>query len=332
MDGERLDGLSNDLRDWLDERAAATGERPEELLARVVAAYRLATEADAEVVMEAGSEPEVGARDGDGSLAALSGLDGAVRGGDPVADPERVEELAGTVASVQERTEELSAAVDDLDAELATAVEDVRDRVLEVLAEAESKADGDHGHPDLDERVAAAERAAAVATTDLSALEDRLAELGDDVAANAEALAEVEGKLTTVASAVVRLRGRVAALEGEDARRTAVESIARDAAEHGVRRAACDDCGRTVDVGLLTEPRCPHCGRHAETVEPAAGFFGSDTLVTGDSPAIEGDSSGECDADDVSLLAPDAADTDGETAGGEPDGDDHASGGGGADG
>jgi len=347
MDGERPEGLPEDLRDWLDERAAETGRNREELLARAVAAYRLATEAEAEAEARAGngpgSEPGPGSDPGDGSapesgdgtgegpLAALSALDGAGRAGDPAVDPQRVEELAGRVESIRERTEELSAAVDDLDAELATAVEDVRDRVLEVLAEAESKADADHGHPDLADRVEAAERAAATATADLSAVEDRLAGLGDDAAANAEALADVEGKLTTVARAVVRLRDRVASLEGEDARRTAVESIARAAADHGVRRAACDDCGRTVDVGLLTEPRCPHCGRHAKTVEPATGFFGSDRLVTGDPPAIEGDSSAD-DGGDVSLLAPDAADgTVGSDRDGDGDGNDPATGRDGAD-
>lgn len=326
MDGERLDGLPDDLRDWLDERAAATGERREELLARAVAAYRLATEAGAETGTEAGSGPESESGPGDGNrdgpIAALSALDGAGRAA-PATDPERVEELAETVASVRERTEELSAAVDDLDAELAAAVEDVRDRVLEVLAEAESKADADHGHPDLDDRLAAAERAAGAATADLSALEDRLAGLGDETDANADALADVEGKLTTVASAVVRLRGRVADLEGEEARRAAVDSIAHAAAEHGIRRPACDDCGRTVDVGLLTEPRCPGCGRQAETVEPAAGFFGSDRLVTGDPPAIEGDTPADDDGD-VSLLA--SGDVDGADA--AESGDDPETGGG----
>jgi len=378
MDAERLEALPDDLRDWLDERAEATGRSREELLVRAVAAYRLATGAGTaagesdENGLEAGSgsgadsgpgiesefesgsgsdsEPdsadsELATADGRAPLAALSALDAGARGGPDGADPERVAELAGTVESLRAETAELSAAVDDLDAELAAAVEDVRDRVLEVLAEAESKADAGHGHPALDDRIEAAERAAGAATADLSAVEDRLAGLGDEVDAHAGTLADVEGKLTTVARAVVRLRSRVAELEGENARRAAVESIARDAAEHGIRRAACDDCGRTVDVGLLTGPRCPGCGRHAETVEPAAGLFGSDRLVTADPPAIEDDPSagpGDGDRDDVSLLATDAADAgsgggdgegDGRNGGSAgPAGDDRATGGDGTDG
>jgi hypothetical protein len=56
----------------------------------------------------------------------------------------------------------------------------------------------------------------------------------------------------------------------------------------GVRSADCGECDAAVDLGLLTEPECPHCRSRFADVEKGTGFFGSNTLVTGDAPAIEG--------------------------------------------
>jgi hypothetical protein len=42
-------------------------------------------------------------------------------------------------------------------------------------------------------------------------------------------------------------------------------------------------------VGLLAEPRCPHCEEPFNAVDPKDGFFGSNVLKTGRAPALEGE-------------------------------------------
>jgi hypothetical protein len=65
---------------------------------------------------------------------------------------------------------------------------------------------------------------------------------------------------------------------------TAVDQLAAAANRRGVREADCEDCGGAVDVALLREPACPHCGATFADVEASSGWFGSDTLVTGAAP------------------------------------------------
>ncbi|MFC6737121.1 hypothetical protein ACFQEQ_12840, partial [Halolamina salina] len=57
-----------------------------------------------------------------------------------------------------------------------------------------------------------------------------------------------------------------------------------------VGAADCGACERQVHVGLLSAPRCPHCDEAFVDVEPGRRFFGSATLVTGDQPALTGES------------------------------------------
>lgn len=208
--------------------------------------------------------------------------------------------------------------LDALDAEVDEKVGDLRERFVELYRELEATAPADHAHPETAERLDAlatdldgiAERldeveadAAARSTADeavearVDELDDRLASVEERVDDLAELEARVDGldteelddKLSRVASAVVRVRRRLEAAERDRADRERLDALSATANRNGVRKAACTDCGETVDVGLLTEPECPHCGREFAELEPNPGFLGTSRLVAAEQPALDGD-------------------------------------------
>jgi len=203
-------------------------------------------------------------------------------------DAEPLDQRLGELA---DRLDELEAATDDR-------VDDVRDRIVQV---ARSSADADHDHPELAERIEAAEAAGNATEAELASMRRALAELDRQVEGgfdNYEAVLstladradDTDDKLDTLAGAVVDLRQRVAALEAANARRSAVEELQRDANGRNVAAADCENCGKQVHIGLLAAPRCPHCETPFEAVEPGSWFLGSATLTVGDRPALTGES------------------------------------------
>lgn len=218
----------------------------------------------------------------------------------------------------REEVAAIESRLDALDADVDEKVEDLRERFVELYRDLEAKAPADHAHAETAERLDAlaadldriAERvddleadAAARSTVDeavegrVSDLDDRLAgveERVDDLAesaAHADAV-DVEGlddKLSRVASAVVRVRRRLEAAERDRADRERLDALTATANRDGVRKAACTDCGGTVDIGLLTTPECPHCGREFAELDPNPGFLGTSRLVAAEQPALDGD-------------------------------------------
>ena len=83
---------------------------------------------------------------------------------------------------------------------------------------------------------------------------------------------------------VESLSGEFEAVRRRRGEREQLADLRRSAIQVGVRSAACDQCGNTVDIGLLPSVNCPHCDRQFVDVDPADGWFaiGSDTLVTAD--------------------------------------------------
>ncbi|QZP38126.1 hypothetical protein [Halobaculum magnesiiphilum] len=69
---------------------------------------------------------------------------------------------------------------------------------------------------------------------------------------------------------------------GEDRERSRVDErltkLKRTASAEGIRSAECDECDGSVDLGVLPEPRCPHCGAEFISLEPRSWLFGSNTL------------------------------------------------------
>lgn len=233
--------LDAELDEWLRSRAAALGVEPETVLVQLVASYRAAAELDDEV--------------GEGLAAAASDAEAAD------------ERLEGIREEFQEK------------------IEDVRQRVIQVKGEADAKADPDHDHEEFDRLDAIGGRLAdleedveglGTALEELQADLEEIAEGDGDRLADVEAeVDDIEERLTTVAWVVSDLREAYKSKTGE----AALEQLKRGAAAADVSRAKCENCGEGVEIGLLTEPACPHCDATVTKVAPGSGFFGKPQLL-----------------------------------------------------
>ncbi|WP_338739826.1 hypothetical protein [Haloplanus salilacus] len=256
MAGEQSDAFPDELREWVERRAAEHDADPGTLLARAVSVYRY---------LDAEADPDADGAPIDVDLERLDGME------------ERIEVLSDRVGDVE----------DDLD----TKIDDVRDRVIQVKREADAKAPRDHDHPELADRVDAAAHAAEDAAAQVDALSDRLDRGFENYEEILEYLTDTTGDLEDT---VADLRTELRHLSAAETDRRAVDELRTTANRHGDRTAACGDCGSTVDVGLLSRPRCPHCEATYVDFEPSSGFFGSATLATGEHPALtDGEDGGD---------------------------------------
>jgi hypothetical protein len=213
------------LERWLAERAEEAGVDRDELLVGLVSAYRAAMEAEVDEERSVGERGE-----------------------------ERVE------AVIDERIERADTALDDR-------IEELRRRVVTVEREADAGADT--------ERVDRLERRLDALRDDVGGLEDRVAGIGESVEAVETTLGEVEdgpneegdvrpkleevdGKLDRLARVVVGLREDLGPRPGQ--RPGTLRGLKREAAREGMEGADCTECDATVDLALLAEPACPHCG------------------------------------------------------------------------
>ncbi|MFB6168239.1 MAG: hypothetical protein ABEJ43_05265 [Haloferacaceae archaeon] len=244
-------GIPEELRSWVEEQAGERGEDPETVIARAVLVYREAERlADAE-----------GAA---GPSAVATRLDS-------------LDSLDDEVAAVADRLDRLDEEVDDL-------IEDVRERVIQVKRETDAKAPRDHDHDDLretaTEAVETAERALAAAEADHDAA-------GEDVSDLRETTERLEERAETLARAAVDARDEIRTLRSVEKERAAADELRQAANRNGDTAAKCEDCGGTVDLGLLSRPRCPHCESDIADVDPS-GLFRKARLRTGTPPALEG--------------------------------------------
>lgn len=249
-------------------------------------------------------------------------------------------EAEGVDVPDSEEMAAIESRLDALDAELDEKVGDLRERFVELYRDLEAKAPADHEHPETADRLEGlaadldrlAERlegleadAASKSAVDeaveerVGGLDDRLADIEEQVDELAELEArvddidagEIDDKLSRVASAVVRVRRRLEAAERDRSDRERLDALTATANRNGVRKAACTDCGDTVDISLLTAPECPHCGGAFAELEPNPGFLGTSRLVVEEQPALDGDvddEGGDADAgagaDEVSTRDP----------------------------
>ena len=183
--------------------------------------------------------------------------------------------------------EDLEDRLDDQREEFVELLEDVRSRVIQVKRETDAKAPAEHDHTEY------------AADDDLAALRDDLEDLEGTVDAGFENFEEVldylfdrtddlEERSTVLAKAVVDLRDRWDDFAERERRRAEAERLQLAANRLGIRTAACEDCGESVDIALLTAPECPRCASPFADVAERTSFFGSHTLETGDPPALEG--------------------------------------------
>jgi len=156
---------------------------------------------------------------------------------------------------------------------VASVLADRMDAIADAVAERLES-----GETDLEERVGALET-----NREAGTVHDRIAALESDLADQQTTvnrqLAEFSEKLDRLAWAVLDGREQ----SGDD---PALDRILSAAHAADVNRAACADCGRGLDLGLLTGSRCPHCEADFADLDPPRGWFGTATLVS-DAPEDE---------------------------------------------
>ncbi|WP_336025025.1 CopG family transcriptional regulator [Halobellus salinisoli] len=191
---------------------------------------------------------------------------------DEPAEADAIDELE---TELRDAVDRIAAVENDLDEKIS----DVRQRVIQLKRETDAKASEEHDHPEIERQMNAG----------LENYESILEGLADTTE-------EHDSKLDRLGAAVVDARSRIDALERRLERREAVAELQREANRHGVTAASCGSCGDAVQLALLTEPTCPHCGAPFDGIEPKRFFFGTNRLNVGTPPAIE--SGPEADTDD----------------------------------
>ncbi|MDS0278220.1 ribbon-helix-helix protein, CopG family [Halomicroarcula sp. S1AR25-4] len=273
--------LPPELDEWLDERAATLGVDREELVHQLLASYRMTTDRDDTESMAALSDVDRTVEEALGDrldAVVAAAVDDAIDGRIPPAVESAVgDRLPDITDAVEGRLDPRFESVED---DFQAKIEDVRSRVVQLKRELDGKAAADHDHEefaaieDLESEVTSLHRELAAARDELEDdITDQSARI-DDVERHIEGvddrIDDVEEKLTRVAWVVNDLRDDQG---GRDAHQKAVDRIKRAAAQEGISSASCENCGESVDIGLLTDPQCPHCGSTVSDVRPEGGIL-----------------------------------------------------------
>jgi len=259
--------LSADLDEWLTEQAETLGVPREAVMEQLLAAYMTAADSDDET--DALLQPSADELDAVVAATVDEKLNGSVEAATESAVKAHIPDIVDTV----ER--QLAERFDALEADFQTKIEDVRERVVQIKRETDAKAPADHSHEELD-RINGL-------TREIEEMEAELAALRDDVTESLETedeqiddidnrLDDVEDKLTRVAWVVSDLRDDQG---GRDQNQKAVDRLKRAAAQENISTARCSNCDEQVEIGLLTEPQCPHCNTTVSDVRPEGGIIRS---------------------------------------------------------
>ncbi|MFB6210022.1 MAG: hypothetical protein ABEI76_00625 [Halobacteriales archaeon] len=207
------------------------------------------------------------------------------------------------VDTLADRLETMEGDIDELDAELDRKIEDVRERVIQVKRETDAKAAADHDHPAIEDDLAEALEQTNALVEQVDAVEQALRHLDSRLESGftnykevleylTDATDDLDEKVRKLASATLDTREQLRRMAGVNADRAAVDKLAASAQQLGITSAKCESCSETIDIPLLTEPRCPYCAETFSDVEQRR-FFRSNRLLTGDPPAIEGHTLGD---------------------------------------
>lgn len=273
--------LPPELDEWLEERATALGVDSETVVSQLLAAYRTTEELDSEPSLSELFDIEGAVED-----AMQDQLDAAVAAAVDDALEGRVEAVAQS--AVRDRLPDITDAVegrldtrfDTIEDDFQGKIEDVRERVIQLKRTTDGKAAADHSHPELDgideleEEITELNRELVEIRDEVEGgLEEQSEQLddADDLVADIDdRLGDVEDKLKRVAWVVSDLRDDQG---GRDTHQQAVDRIKRAAAQEGISKASCQNCGESVEIGLLTDPQCPHCDSTVSDVRPEGGIF-----------------------------------------------------------
>jgi len=262
------------LDEWLDQRAGELGEPREEIIRQLLASYQSTTEFDeGDLAFAIDVEDQV-------EDAMQDELDAAVATAVDDVLAERVD------STVRDRLPDITDAVesrvegrlDDVEEGFQGKLTDVRERVVQLKREVDTKAPAYHEAFEtvetLDESVSELNRELVEVRdefeSDMASQTGRINELEtrfDDIERR---LDDTEEKLKRVAWVVSDLRENQG---GRDAHQKAVDRIKRAAAQEGISSASCQNCGESVEIGLLTDPQCPHCNSTVSDVKPEGGII-----------------------------------------------------------
>lgn len=183
--------------------------------------------------------------------------------------------------------------IDAVDTEFQAKLEDVRNRVIQVKRETDAKAPSDHRHDAITNRLETLESTLETLESDLEETTTRFDQGFENYEEILEYLTETvdefDRKLDALATAIVDIRDHVETFKRFHARQQILDQLTATANRHRIRQAVCDSCSRPVDIGLLVEPRCPHCEQPFADVEAGRRFLGTHRLLTGTTRALEGE-------------------------------------------
>jgi chromosome segregation ATPase len=253
------------LDEWLDEQAAELGVSRDVLVTQLLSSYRATVELE-----------------GDQPLSSVVGFDVEAAVDDSMGD--RIDAAAAASvdeqldAAVSDRLPDLADAVESrlddrfeqVEAEFKAKLDDVRERVIQLKRELETKADEDHDHEALEEVQDEVQDLSETVESLRSNLDEQISEVEANLWDLETQFDETEDRLERVAWVVSDLRKDTG---GKDAHQKAVERIKRAAAQENVSTATCENCSESVDISLLTDPECPHCSTTVSDVRPEGGIF-----------------------------------------------------------
>ena len=185
------------------------------------------------------------------------------------------QQVSEATNTTQQRLESRISAVED---DYMAKLQDVRERVIQVKKETDTRAQQDHTHEEFD--------AVDDLATEVKMLQESFEQLettyAEVVPEHEERLGEIEARLDTLEDRLKTVAWVVSDLR--EAHESggglqAVERIKRAGAKHDIERANCENCGESVVLALLTDPHCPHCNTTVTNVEPAGGWFGKPKLL-----------------------------------------------------
>jgi chromosome segregation ATPase len=272
--------LPANLVEWLDEEATAADVDRETAIAQLLASYQAVTQLNGDVDHDVAEFDTRSILDSVEDAMAEKVETEVERAVDTDSEREfradiedRLDAVEDEMSSFQSRLSSVDDRIDTLDAEFQEKLTDVRKRVVQVKNEAETKAPEDHTHAEL-EGISELHDEIESLSAEIAQVRSEYEEAVADQTDHAERLDELQERLQTVAWVVKDLRD-----ERNSGGLDAVDRIKHAAAQAGIESANCENCTETINISLMTEPRCPHCEATLSNVEPASGWFGSAKLT-----------------------------------------------------